>query len=353
VRIGAWKAGVQASSFNARNATSDGYTAAEFTTQTNPRIERKMSIRAMAEEISNQTQDLPIFASELRRKHLPKLKPSTLIFAGSGDSYAAAEFAHELSQGQAIASDPYEMLTSIERTKGKALVIVSIGGRTRTNIELARKARNVALRRIAVTANPESPLARECDETLQLKYRTPGTLTSGTISFTTSLLACAALLRNLPATIRLGSALRASKMWARELKLAKEGSLVFVGSGVNFALSLYGAAKIQEVLGARAEAVYPEQLGHARLFTVNKKRDLIVCISSKREKAVEVSRLLDVDGFRTSLLTTPGDDTVVGSLQKTIYLQVLALTLAKRRRNVGVAFLSDSRRLRLSNKLIY
>jgi fructoselysine-6-P-deglycase FrlB-like protein len=153
-----------------------------------------MSIEAMEKETSYQAQDLPRFASELRQKHMPRLERSSLVFAGSGDSYAAAVFAQELSQGESVASDPYELLTSIKRIRRKNLVIISVSGRTKTNIELARKAKGIATNTLAITANPESLLARECDETLQLKYRTTGILTSGTASFTTTLLACAFLL---------------------------------------------------------------------------------------------------------------------------------------------------------------
>src|SRR5690348_16334291 len=103
-----------------------------------------MSIRAMAEEISNQTQDLPRFASQLRKAKALKLEPSSLMFAGSGDSYAACMFAQELSGRKAIASDPYELLTNVNRAKGKNLVIISVSGRTKTNIELARKARKIS-----------------------------------------------------------------------------------------------------------------------------------------------------------------------------------------------------------------
>src|SRR5712691_838716 len=217
----------------------------------------------MAEEISNQTQDLPSFASQLRKTSFPKLKPSTLIFAGSGDSYAASVFAQELSQSQAVASDPYELLTNIKRTRGKTLVIVSVSGRTRTNVELARKAKDIATNMITITANPESPLAKECDETLQLKYRTTGILTSGTVSFTTSLLACAFLLGNLPRIVEVKTVLADTAYLATNLKQASEGTYLFTGSGVNYALSLYGAAKVNEVLGTKAEAICHEQLGHA------------------------------------------------------------------------------------------
>jgi fructoselysine-6-P-deglycase FrlB-like protein len=312
-----------------------------------------MSIEAMKEEISNQAQDLPRFASRLREARVQKLKPSTLIFAGSGDSYAAAVFSQELSQQQAVASDPYELLTSIGRTRGKTLVIVSVSGRTRTNVELARKAKNIATKRIAVTAYPESPLAKVCDETVQLKYRTAGILTSGTVSFTTSLLACAYLVGVLPRTVQVKSTNIGTATFTSNLKRASEGSFLFTGSGVNYALSLYGAGKINEVLGSKAEAVYPEQLGHAKLFTVDKKRDVIVCISSGSDKAMDIHQLLRKDGFQSSILTLPESNLVNRSLKIAIYLQRLALSLARRKGVKECAFLSDKKRLNLSNRMIY
>ncbi len=307
----------------------------------------------MEEEISNQAQDLPRFASQLREKHRPKLEPSSLVFVGSGDSYAAAVFAQELSQGEALASDPYELLTNISRIRGKNLVIISVSGRTKTNIELARKAKGISTSTLAITTNPESPLARECDETLQLQYRTTGILTSGTISFATSLLACALLLRSLPRTIHVKYAPIDTTWLAANLKQAGKGAFVFIGSGINYALSLYGAAKVNEVSGAKAEAAYPEQLGHAKLFTIDKKRDFIVCISSRRDKALETYQLLRKDGFRSSILAFPDSHVVNRSLRIAICLQRLALSLAKTRKIKECAFLSDKNRLNLSNRMIY
>jgi len=312
-----------------------------------------MSIQTMEEEISYQVLDLPRFASHLRRAHLPKLKRSSLIFAGSGDSYAAAVFAQELSRGEAVASDPYELLTNIKRTRRKNLVIVSVSGRTKTNVELARKANRMATRTLAITAYPDSPLARECDETLPLEYRTTGTLTSGTVSFTTSLLACASLLGNLPRTIQLGTTVSAANRWARNLKPWGKSSFVFAGSGLNYALSIYGSAKINEVLGAKAEAVYAEQLGHAMLFSVNEERDLIVCLSNGRDKARQIYELLRKNDSLTSILAISGNDAVLRSLKMAIYLQQLPLAIAKRKRMAECAFTSQRKKLKLSNKMIY
>jgi fructoselysine-6-P-deglycase FrlB-like protein len=312
-----------------------------------------MSIQAMAEEISNQTQDLPRFASHLRETRAPKLQPSTLTFAGSGDSYAAAVFAQELSQGESEASDPYELLANVSRIRGKNLVIISVSGKTRTNIDLARKARRISIRTLAVTTNPESPLAKECDETLQLKYRTTGVLTSGTVSFTISLLACAFLLRILPRTVQAKSTGTDAGIEATNSKQAENRAFLFTGSGVNYALSLYGAAKINEVLGAKAEAIYPEQLGHAKLFTIDKRRDRIVCISSGHDKAMETHQLLRKQGFHSSILASPNGLVVNRSLKIAICLQQLALSLARRKRIKECAFLSDRKWLNLSNNMIY
>ena len=307
----------------------------------------------MREEISNQTIDLPRFASQLREKHIPKLEHSSLVFTGSGDSYAAAVFAQELSHGEAIASDPYELLTNVRRVSGKSLVIVSVSGRTRTNIKLARKAKGIAAKRIAVTANQQSPLARECDETLQLRYRNAGMLTSGTVSFTTSLLACALLLGDLPRTVQVKAALAETPHLAANQKRAAVGSFLFAGSGVNYALSIYGVAKINEVLGTKSESIYPEELGHAKLFAMDKKRDVIVCISSGRDKAMETHELLREQGFRSSILVLPEGHVVNSSLKVAIYLQRLALSLARRKRVKDCAFLTDEKTLKLSNRMIY
>jgi fructoselysine-6-P-deglycase FrlB-like protein len=312
-----------------------------------------MSILAMEEEISNQAQDLPRFASHLRREHSRKLERSSFVFAGSGDSYAAAVFAQELSHGEAVASDPYELLTNVQRIRGKNLVIVSVSGRTRTNFELARKTRRIAAKRIAITANDKSPLAEECDEILQLKYRNAGILTSGTVSFATSILACAFLLGSLPRTVQVQTGLTEIVHLTTSLKRALVGTFLFTGSGVNYALALYGAAKINEVLGMKAEAMYPEELGHAKLFTIDKKRDAIVCIPFGRDKTMKTHELLRKKGFQSSILAPPERNLVNRSLKTAIYLQRLALSLAKRSGIKECAFLTDRNRLRLSNRMIY
>ncbi len=307
----------------------------------------------MEEGILYQEKDLPKFASSLRKMNLETPDPSSLVFAGSGDSYASAIFAQELSDGRALGFDPHELLRKVFTLRGKTLVIVSVSGRTRANLELARRAKKIATERIAVTSNPTSKLARECDRVVQLDYRESGVLTSGTVSFTSGLLACAFLLGREPRTVKIGNVIKQSAKWAKGIPSSRGGSLLFVGSGVYYAMALYGAAKIHEVIGRKAEAQFPEQLGHSHLFALNKRHDTIVCIGSKGDKTLQTGRVLAKNGFRTYPLTVPEDGPVLECLRIAVYLQQLALNQA---RKVGLrqcAFTSDKRRLGLSSRLIY
>ena len=173
------------------------------------------------------------------------------------------------------------------------------------------------------------------------------------MKFLALLIACALVLKQLPKTVNVKATLSRAMHWATNQTSARTGSFVFIGSGVNFALSMYGAAKVREVLGTKAEAEYPEQLGHARLFAINKKRDCIICISSGQDQARQVHELLDKSGFRTGLLAIPDNNVVLRSLKIAIYLQQLALVLAQEREMKECAFVSDHRMLELSSKMIY
>ena len=347
------RVGELASSFSARNAVSDGPIQAGSITPTLPRVESRMSIHAMEEEIENQVIDLPRFASRLRKDRMKKIDPSRTMFTGSGDSYAAALFAQELSENRASGSDPYELLRSIDRVRGKNLVIISVSGKTRTNLELARKAKGMVRERIAITADASSPLAEECDRVVLLDYRKSGALTSGTASFTCGLLASSALLGKLPKSLDLGRTYERSRQWARKVALSARGSVLFVGSGTSYAMASYGAAKIHEVLGRRAEVDYPEQVGHAHLFSIDKGRDTIICIYSDSDKTWELEKTLGRSGFKAIGLRVQGSDPVVNCVKIALHLQQLAPLQAKRKRMKECAFKSNKTRVALSSELIY
>src|SRR5438309_4332426 len=172
----------------------------------------------MEQEIHNQVEDLAAFARELGKyDRFRHLDASRMIFTGSGDSFASSIFAHYLSQMQAFAADPFELQLYPRVTRNKTLFITSVSGKTRTNIQLAKRVRGLAKKRVAITANPESSLAKECDDVIRLRYRSPGTLTSSTASFSDSLLVVASMLRRLPKLDSLRIMEKSAAEWARPL----------------------------------------------------------------------------------------------------------------------------------------
>jgi fructoselysine-6-P-deglycase FrlB-like protein len=309
----------------------------------------------MEQEIHNQVEDLPAFARELGKyDRFRNLDPSSVIFTGSGDSLASSLFAHYLSQMQAFAADPYELQLHLKVARNTTVFITSVSGKTRTNVQLARKVKGVAKKRVAITANPSSPLARECDDVIQLRYRSSGILTSGTASFSATLLAAASLIRRLPKLDSLPIMERRASEWARRLRVHSRGGFLFVGSGTGYALALYAAFKIHEVLGLSAQYQHTEQLGHSQLFSFQEKSDnLFFLASSSDEKTSEVFRVLSKSGFNAYLLKSDKRDPILGTLQVMFCVQHLALHLGRKMGLQECAFVTDKKRLALSSRLIY
>ncbi len=313
-----------------------------------------MSIAAMRWEIESQPENLEYIAHQLANKSMRIPSHRHIIFTGSGDSWAAAMFASELDNKIALAEDPGELLAKIQQVQRKRIVIISTSGRTRANVELAKSARTHKIKTIAVTSDPTSLLAEMCDESMILDYNKASSLTSGTISFTASLLACAKLLRRLPSDLKHGSALSDPEEWARNVHVPALGKCVLVGSGVDRAIAEYGACKLQEVLGSTAIGTYPEQVGHALLFSLNRSRDTIVCVDTiGSAKTRTLYKELLTAGFRVFRLFLGRQGSLKTSLVSCFHLQYLALLNAERNGKRECAFLRDKHLFELSNKMIY
>ena len=317
------------------------------------RQSRSSSLDVMEEQLRGQVEELRFFAKEIGAQGGHLQRPSDLIFTGSGDSFACSLFASYLSKGLARAADPYELQQYPEMALGKSVFLTSVSGRTRANLQLARQIKGLARKRVAVTANPASVLANECDDIIPLPNGLLGPVTSGTVSFTTSLLALASRIRTLPRLSDLDKAEARAKEWSRHLRINPRGGLLLVASGIGYALSAYGTFKIHEVLGLPADYVQPEQLGHSKLFSL-RASDNIVCLASRQDrKTAYMSRALSKNGFHSHLLDIQARDPVAAGLEAAFSFQYLALGLARARGLKEVAFLLDKKKLRLSSSLIY
>lgn len=312
------------------------------------------SLEAMEKEIEFQVDDLPQYQSYLETVERPSPR-ERLAFLGCGDSLAAALAAQHISGHATIALDPNEAMLNPRELNGRRLFAVSVSGRTSANIRAARIAKKRGCRVTAITANPTSKLAKEADDLIELRFRSAGALTSGTVSFTTSLLACFHMVGVEPDLASLGSVLRSAKKWSRSSRPAVRATTFFLGSGVSYALALYGAAKIHEVLGTRAQAQHTEQFSHMELFSLTP-RDAVVIIDSEATPDPTGERLfsqLKEANYRAFRLHSEGREESAASVATALHLQALAHEAARSRGRRSVSFAEDRRRLRLSDRMIY
>jgi len=299
------------------------------------------AIEAMQAEIGYQVLGL-------QKQVLPS-QSKKCLFVGSGDSYVAGLAAQHVSDGRASCCYPTDLTQNPSLASGRNVYFVSISGSTKANIVAAKVAKRQGVRIAAITARPSSPLARACDQTIELKYKSAGVTTAGTISFTSSMLACTSLLANvkLPDLTKIyGQAKKQAERMAS--KVDSEGSYFILGNGVLHPIAIYGALKFNEVLGAKALPYQTEEFCHSPLFSA-KRGDQVIAIGSGSE---ELSQRLSQEGF--SSVHVDFKSSGIGLLlQSSFVMQLLVLKLAQRRKMTNCYFLKNRKLLRISSDFIY
>jgi len=290
------------------------------------------------------------------------------LFAGAGDSRIAAMVAQYASGLRFVSCHPVDIVLEPKATIGRTLCLISISGNTKVNIEAALSARRQNGKTVAITARPQSLLAESCDETIQLNYRSTGITTSGTVSFTSSMLASLSLLQPMKSLKNLA----AIYAWAdRKTTLMVDviqhtNCFTILGDGISFAVAMYGTLKFNEVLGARAFAYPIEEFCHSPLFGA-KRTDQIIILGKRgsNEKAHRSKNQIGFDLHRrllkekfTSIYVDCHDSDALASLIKSIFfLQLLVVKLARKNGLKDCYFLQSKKRnrdlLKLSSDYIY
>jgi fructoselysine-6-P-deglycase FrlB-like protein len=299
------------------------------------------AIEAMQAEIGYQVQGL-------KRQELP-LQRENCLFVGSGDSYVAGLAAQHASGGRAICCYPTDLIQHQSAANGRSVYIVSISGSTKANILAAKAAKRQRARTVAITARPASKLARECDNTIELKYKSTGITTAGTISFTSSMLACISIVTKLHLP-DLAKVYRQAERQAEQIvgKIGNKRSYFILGNGALHPVAIYGALKFNEVLGAKAVPYQVEEFCHSALFSAKKVDQIIVMgrdVMRLNDRLVQEefsSVHVDFKGNGIELL-----------LQSTFFMQLLVVKLAQRFNLTSCYFLKNRRLLRLSSDFIY
>src|SRR2546422_7176149 len=274
------------------------------------------------------------------------------IFVGAGDSYAAALTTFYLSGGKYLAFDPYAIFTIPSAAAGRDVFFISVSGRTSSNVSAARKLRGVARRRIAITANQDSPLAEEVDDVILLPHE-PRARVAGTLSFTLALLASIkAALGDFSCDF--SRAYSAAKVAQKKVALSDHGTTYLLGNNAAHAIAVYGAAKVCEILGAKADAEQLEEFSHMELFSL-KASDSVIIYSAFDPAGIgaRLHAALRSKGYVTSLLETYDSNTVEIIFYYAFLSQLAPLAKAQAK-GLSEPYLSGARKkLQISDGMIY
>ena len=310
------------------------------------------AIEAMQTEIEYQVQDL---------HKLELLSPiSNCLFVGSGDSYIAGLAAQYYSGSHAICCSPIDIINNHLLVKRRNLIVVSISGNTRTNILAAKIAKKHGVGTIsALTARSSSRLAKSCDQTIELKYKSTGITTAGTISFTLSMIKCISLSTELqlPSNIR--------KMYIRADKQARQAiskiddksnssntSYFILGNSQLYAIALYGTLKFNEIFGAKAMAYPAEEFCHSPLFSIKNTDQAIVLGGDADNNSRKLSKRLNEEGF-SSVHVGFKSTGIELLLESTFFMQLFVLKLAQKYGLTSCYFLRNKKLLKVSSDFIY
>jgi len=311
----------------------------------------------MSEEIKYQIDDLPAYNTYLGSLDPPpdsERAGTNCIFIGAGDSLAAAKAAEYVSGFRARALDPYDLLLNPGIAEGRHLFVISVSGRTRTNIEAARAARGIAKRITAITSDAQSILAKTCDDLIELNFRKTGELTPGTVSFTTTLLACYSRVRKPPPIPDLTSVFDRCARWSDTVEPPAQGTVFIVGTGLSYCMAMYGAAKMYEVLGWKSQYQATEQFSHMELFSLDEGDAVLLIPDSRYDgKMAQLETLLAGGGWNVAKISLIDGDEVVHSIQTAMHLQVLVWRTALRLGLEECSFKRKEQHLRISDTMIY
>jgi fructoselysine-6-P-deglycase FrlB-like protein len=273
------------------------------------------------------------------------------ILVGAGDSYAASICMSFLAGPRIVALDPYSLAESIAWAKARHVYIISISGETTSNIELVRRLKGVAKDTVAITCNPKSRLAAVADDVVELPFKPRGK-SPGIASFTLSL-AAALKVCGIDSAFDFGAVFSRAAVESKRIRVSsRRGVTHYAGNNEAFGASTYGAAKIYEFLGGRAQASLLEEFSHMPLFSLSASDRVNVIESPEGDKGEQLCERLKRGGFATSLIRPEGNR--VERLYLLIFaMQMAAINAARREGRKTPYFLTAKKKLKISDEMIY
>jgi len=272
------------------------------------------------------------------------------IFVGSGDSYVAGLMVEYVTDHKCQCYSPSDLL-KCRFSKDKVYCFISVTGKTKTNVEVARFATLHGAKTVAVTLNRKSKLAQNCNEIVPLKIPEKSSLTAGFRTFVPSVITCMQI-----AGIRIPSkfatwqkkAIKMSLDLIDTLILPKETTYI-LGNKTLYAVASYASLKMSEFFCAAAVPNKLEEFCHSPIFGI-KQSDHIWVMGQKEEATSNRLRKL---GVHLSYVELQSQDVFTQLFVSIFFVQNLMLLLAKKYGYNQLQYPLRQEILRASSDIIY
>jgi len=290
---------------------------------------------------------------ELSRINNDKISDD-LIFVGSGDSYVAGLMVEYITGHKCVCYSASDLLNS-RFNDAKTYCFISVTGRTKANINVARLATRAGVNTIAVTLNQDSKLARACKSMVPLDLKSATTPIPSFSNFTTSVVTClqlagVAVPKKFDTWYNKGIKLAQDFSLSKTLLDRMEDLVVFIlGNNMLYPLALYTSLKMTEFFGTTAVAHKLEEFCHSPIFGIKKSHQLWI-LGQKEEL---VAQKLDRLGSKISYIELYNQEILSQLFESIFFIQNLMLFLAEKGGHTELKYLTMKKFLKASSDIIY
>jgi fructoselysine-6-P-deglycase FrlB-like protein len=272
-----------------------------------------------------------------------------LIFVGSGDSYVAGLIAEYLTHHKCKCYSPSDLFNS-EFHKGNTYCFVSVTGKTKANLLVARRASEAGLKTVAITFNEKSKIAKVCDKIIQPKLKRAHTPTAGFGRFVANVVTCLQVIGiAVPKKFDVWYQNGIRKSRVLESPLLTDDTIFVLGNNILYPLALYTSFQLAEFFGATAVAHRLEEFCHSPIFGL-KNPDPIWILAQNETQVYERLHTL---GLRLSYYELYNPDIFSQLFESIFFVQNLMLDLAQKHGLAEQKYVTMKDVLKASSDMIY
>jgi len=272
------------------------------------------------------------------------------IFVGSGDSYVAGLIVEYLTSHKCRCYSPSDLFNS-RFIKDNTYCFISVTGKTRANIEVARRASQEGVKTVAVTLNKKSDLAQICDEIVLPEIKRTDTPTAGFGTFVGNVVTCLQIAGlTIPQKFDIwhkkGVELSLNLL---ESMLLPNDTIYILGNNIQYALATYASLQMAEFFGSTAVAHKLEEFCHSPIFGFKKSNHLWILGQNEDQIRRRLNRL----GLQLSYFELDNSDIFAQLFVSIFFVQNLILLLAEKYGYTELQYVKMKDVLMASSDIIY